>query len=76
MAVNRTVAITGAGSGLGRDLCLQLAQQGSRVIALDKNMEAARQTIAMLSNPSKGQAYEIDVTLEEQSDRFAQRMIE
>ncbi len=34
--------VTGAGSGIGRETCLQFAAQGARVVALDIDGEAAR----------------------------------
>jgi len=42
----RTIVVTGAGSGIGRACALRLAGTGSRVVALDRNAEAARSTAA------------------------------
>lgn len=36
--------VTGGGSGLGRSLCIRLAEQGARVTAADLDEEAARET--------------------------------
>ena len=74
--MKKTVVITGAGSGLGRGLCLHLAQLDWRVLALDKNLDAAEQTVAMLPVPAKGQVYEIDVSSPDEVDRFATQMAE
>jgi len=38
---DRTVYITGAGSGIGRATAILLAQQGAKVVAVDLNLEAA-----------------------------------
>jgi 3-hydroxybutyrate dehydrogenase len=76
MDMKKTVVITGAGSGLGRGLCLHLAQLDWRVLALDKNLDAAEQTVAMLPVPAKGQVYEIDVSSPDEVDRFATQMAE
>ncbi|MCL1077945.1 SDR family oxidoreductase [Parashewanella spongiae] len=35
--VNKTVLVTGAASGIGRDTCLRLASEGAQVIAVDLN---------------------------------------
>jgi short-subunit dehydrogenase len=41
---NKTIVITGAGGGMGRELCLQLLQKGARVAGIDINPEALSQT--------------------------------
>ena len=43
-----TVLITGAGSGLGRDLARYFAERQHRVLATDLNEDAARETCASL----------------------------
>lgn len=40
--------VTGAGSGLGRAFCLQLARRKARLVVTDVNEEAARETAALL----------------------------
>lgn len=41
---------TGAGSGIGRAVCKILARDGARVIAADKNLESALETITDLGS--------------------------
>ncbi len=53
--------VTGAGSGLGRAICLQLAKRGARVLAADVNLEGAQQTVAMMSG-ADAHAIRADVT--------------
>ena len=36
---------TGAGSGLGRELCIQLAQRKYRILLADVNMAGAQETL-------------------------------
>lgn len=47
---NKTVMITGAGNGIGREMALQFAREGARVVSLDAeapgNAETARQVRA------------------------------
>jgi 3-oxoacyl-[acyl-carrier protein] reductase len=43
-AFSRTIVITGAGSGIGRAAALMLAAPGTRVLALDRNADAAEAT--------------------------------
>jgi NAD(P)-dependent dehydrogenase (short-subunit alcohol dehydrogenase family) len=48
LAPNPRAVVTGAGGGLGRALCREIARRGGRVIASDVNLEAARATVATL----------------------------
>jgi len=41
---NKTIVVTGAGSGMGRELALQLVHKGARVAAVDLNPEALDET--------------------------------
>src|SRR4051812_6156952 len=41
--------VTGAGSGLGRAICLQLARRNARILLADVNVEGANETASMLS---------------------------
>src|SRR5690606_37100802 len=40
--------VTGAGSGLGRAFCLELARRGARVVAADIDLAGAEATAAMV----------------------------
>lgn len=54
--------VTGGGSGIGRAICLQLAQDGARVVVTDLNLEAARGTLSLLSGNENHLALQMDVT--------------
>jgi glucose 1-dehydrogenase len=41
---NKTCIVTGAGSGIGRATCLQMAQEGAFVVAADLNVASAQAT--------------------------------
>lgn len=71
---NRTAVVTGAGSGLGRALCLDLAQEGFTILATDINHEAAAETIALMPTPNNSQAYCLDVTSAESVRSFFERV--
>ena len=71
MQTRTTVVITGAGSGVGRGLCLQLAREGHAILATDLDLDSACRTVEMLDDPARGRAYELDVTSSDQVERFA-----
>jgi len=62
--------VTGAGSGLGRAFCLEIARRGGRVVAADIDLDAARATVAMIA-ASESHAVHCDVTLLQDVERLA-----
>lgn len=55
--------MTGGGNGLGKAICLSLAEHGCNVIVSDINLEAAEQTALEASKMGvKSKAYKTDVT--------------
>lgn len=54
--------VTGAGSGIGRGICLRLAEMGAYVAALDIDEDNARETVTQLENQdADGNAFKCDV---------------
>ena len=48
---NKVAVVTGAGSGIGRALALQLAGKGCRLALSDIKADALAETAAMLPSP-------------------------
>src|ERR1700752_3544897 len=60
---NRVVLITGAGSGIGRQLALELARRGAVIAALDLKPEPLEALTAELKATNAGVGWELgDVT--------------
>jgi NAD(P)-dependent dehydrogenase (short-subunit alcohol dehydrogenase family) len=56
------LVITGAGSGIGRETALAFARCGAEVVLSDVNLDAAKQTAAMIDEASgTAHAYQLDV---------------
>ena len=59
---SRNILVTGAGSGIGRGLCIELVRRGHFVRASDLDMIAAEETVGLLPDVAKGEAVRLDVT--------------
>ncbi|MGH3724709.1 MAG: SDR family NAD(P)-dependent oxidoreductase [Mycobacterium sp.] len=67
----KTVIVTGAGSGIGRETARLFASQGNRVILADIDMHAAEATTdEIVAAGGKAVAYQLDVAEEQQWEVF------
>jgi 2-deoxy-D-gluconate 3-dehydrogenase len=58
----KMAAVTGGGSGIGREICLLLAEAGAAVAVADVNIEAARRTAAIIEEAAgKAAAVHCDI---------------
>jgi 3-hydroxybutyrate dehydrogenase len=58
-----TILITGAASGLGRGLAVHFAGKGHRVILVDLNAEALKETMQLLGpNASRASSHTVDIS--------------
>lgn len=62
--------VTGAGSGLGRAFCLELARRGAKILISDINLDAARETAALVGAPA-AHALACDVAHLDEFERLA-----
>jgi NAD(P)-dependent dehydrogenase (short-subunit alcohol dehydrogenase family) len=74
MFQNKTIVITGAGSGIGRALAIEAAQRGAQVIATDWNEAALQETVAAASG--RIYAERLDVSQQEAVHAFAEKMMQ
>ncbi|GAC1541304.1 MAG: SDR family NAD(P)-dependent oxidoreductase [Polyangiales bacterium] len=67
------VVVTGAGSGFGRALCLEVARRGARILASDVNVANAEETcrLAKEAGAHDARALRCDVTQAEQVEALA-----
>ena len=58
----KLLVITGGGSGIGRETALAFARCGAKVVLSDINVDAAKQTAAMIDEAGgTAYAYQVDV---------------
>ena len=55
----KNAIITGAASGIGRQVAIDLAAEGANIVAADMNLEGASETIELIGS---GKAMQLDVT--------------
>jgi NAD(P)-dependent dehydrogenase (short-subunit alcohol dehydrogenase family) len=71
MFKDKVVAITGAGSGIGRALARELAGQGARLALSDVNQGALAESISLLPSGTEARAYAVDVASREAVFQFS-----
>ncbi len=72
----RVVVITGAASGIGRSLALQLAQRGARLALADMNLDGLAQTRVLVEKTgARCTTHELDVADREAFEVFARQVV-
>jgi short-subunit dehydrogenase len=71
MTKNRTVLITGCGSGIGKDAAIALARRGHRVIATTRTDVSAKEINILAANQKLDiESFKLDVTLSEDRQKI------
>ena len=71
---DKVVVISGAGSGIGRALAIQMAKEGTKLALNDCNEIALKETISLIENQAVFSEV-ADVSDRETIERFAQNVI-
>jgi NAD(P)-dependent dehydrogenase (short-subunit alcohol dehydrogenase family) len=71
MFKSKVVAITGAGSGIGRALALEFAARGARLALSDINQAALAETLQLQPHGVEVRTYRVDVSTREAVFQFA-----
>ncbi|MEO6547985.1 MAG: SDR family oxidoreductase [Ferruginibacter sp.] len=73
---NKTIVVTGGGSGMGRELVLNLLLKGAIVVALDVNKSALEETLALAGDRKAFLAtYVLDITNKAAVEQCVDKMI-
>jgi len=73
---DKVAIVTGAASGIGKEIARAFAREGARVVIADLNQTAADAIAAELGGPLKALAVAMDVTNEQQVEAGVARTIE
>ncbi|MBI1212078.1 MAG: 3-hydroxybutyrate dehydrogenase [Alphaproteobacteria bacterium] len=72
---NKVAVITGAASGIGKEIATLFVREGAKVVIADLNQEGADATAKELGGPSKAMGVAMDVTNEDQVETGMARAI-
>jgi len=75
MFSRKVVAITGAGSGIGRALAIEFARHGARLALADVNGVALAKTLEGLPQETEARIYQVDVSDREAVFKFAEDVV-
>jgi short-subunit dehydrogenase len=60
---NKVIIVTGGGSGMGREIVLNLLSKGAKVVAIDINEKALQETVAMANGEKNSlSTFVVDIT--------------
>ncbi|GAB3164454.1 SDR family NAD(P)-dependent oxidoreductase [Telluribacter humicola] len=59
---NKTIVVTGGGSGMGREIVLHLLSKGASVVAIDINEATLKETVALANHSQSLSTFAVDIT--------------
>lgn len=72
---DKVVAITGAGSGIGRALTQNLAAKGAQLALAGLTLDLLEETVSLLPAGTRAECYTVDVSSRDQVFAFADRVV-
>ena len=58
----KVIVVTGAGSGIGRQVALEARRRGARVAAVDRDGAALEETVGLAADPGRISTHVVDIT--------------
>jgi short-subunit dehydrogenase len=74
-AEEKNIVVTGGGSGVGRELVLQLLEKGAKVITIDINLDALKETAKIAGNSNRLFIYKVDISKKDEVYSFVEQVI-
>jgi len=73
---NKIIVVTGGGSGMGRELVLELLRRGAKVAALDISEKGLTETAQKAGNPDRLSTHRVDITDRAAIEALAKAVVE
>jgi short-subunit dehydrogenase len=71
---NKVLIVTGAGSGIGRELSIQLTELGAFVAGVDINTDALKETALLISDQKSFKSYTLDISNAQEVQELPQKV--
>jgi len=73
---NKTILVTGASSGIGKQIAIDCSKMGAKVVAVARNEDRLRETLALCDNPSVHTSYSYDLKNVEGISDLVKKIVE
>ena len=72
---NRKILVTGASSGIGREVSILLSKLGASVVLCGRNQDRLCETISLMENPEKHRSYSFDISNNQECEEIFQDVV-